>query len=77
MPLAAQIGLDLLQLRLMMVINLGIGLYTPPVGTTRFISSTIKASTMSETVKALWLFSWVAIGMLVAISYIPTLTLRF
>lgn len=77
MPLAAQIGLDPLQLGLMMVINLGIGLYTPPVGTTLFISSSIAGSSMSDTVKALWPFFWVAIGVLVAISYIPALTLRF
>ena len=31
-PLAQQIGMDPLQLGLMMVINLGVGLYTPPVG---------------------------------------------
>ena len=47
-PLAQQIGLDPLQLGLMMVLNLGIGLYTPPVGTTLFISSTIAGSTMGR-----------------------------
>jgi TRAP-type C4-dicarboxylate transport system permease large subunit len=31
-PLAASIGLDPVQLGLIMVINLGIGLYTPPIG---------------------------------------------
>jgi tripartite ATP-independent transporter DctM subunit len=76
-PLAQQIGMDPLQLGLMMVINLGIGLYTPPVGTTLFISSTIAGATMGETVKALWPFFFVAMGVLLAISYIPALTLRF
>jgi tripartite ATP-independent transporter DctM subunit len=76
-PLAKSIGLDPLQLGLMMVLNLGIGLYTPPVGTTLFISSTISGSSMSETVKALWPFFWVAIALLMAISYIPALTIRF
>ena len=38
-PLAATIGLDPVQLGLIMVLNLGIGLYTPPIGTTLFISS--------------------------------------
>ena len=33
-PLAATIGLDPVQLGLIMIINLGIGLYTPPIGTT-------------------------------------------
>ena len=76
-PLAASIGLDPLQLGLMMVLNLGIGLYTPPVGTTLFISSTIAGSSMGETTKALWPFFWVAIALLLAISYIPALTIRF
>lgn len=75
-PLAAQIGLDPLQLGLMMILNLGIGLYTPPVGTTLFISTTIAGSTMGETVKALWPYFWVAIALLAAISFIPALTLR-
>ena len=76
-PLAQQIGLDPLQLGLMMVLNLGIGLYTPPVGTTLFISSTIAGSTMGETTRALWPFFFVAIALLLAISYIPALTIRF
>jgi TRAP-type C4-dicarboxylate transport system permease large subunit len=50
---------------------------TPPVGATLFISSTIAGSPMSETVKALWPFFWVAILLLLAISYIPALTIRF
>jgi tripartite ATP-independent transporter DctM subunit len=75
MPLAQQIGLDPLQLGLMMVLNLGIGLYTPPVGTTLFISSTIAGSTMAETTRALWPFFFVAIALLLAISYIPALTI--
>jgi tripartite ATP-independent transporter DctM subunit len=77
MPLAATIGMDPLQLGLMMVINLGIGLYTPPVGTTLFISSAIAGASMGETVKALWPFFAVAILVLLAISYVPALTLRF
>jgi tripartite ATP-independent transporter DctM subunit len=76
-PLAQQIGMDPLQLGLIMVLNLGIGLYTPPVGTTLFISSTIAGSTMGETTKALWPFFFVALALLVAISYIPALTIRF
>ena len=39
--IAKAIGLDPVQLGLMMVVNLAIGLYTPPVGTTLFISAAI------------------------------------
>jgi TRAP-type C4-dicarboxylate transport system permease large subunit len=75
-PLAQSSGLDTLQLGLIMVINLGIGLYTPPLRTTLFISSTIAGSSMSETTKALWPYFWVAIGLLALVSCVPALTLR-
>jgi tripartite ATP-independent transporter DctM subunit len=77
LPLAQGIGMDPLQLGLIMVINLGIGLYTPPVGTTLFISQAIAGAGMGETVRALWPFFAVAIGVLAAVSYIPALTIRF
>lgn len=69
------IGLDPVQLGLMMVVNLSIGLYTPPVGTTLFISSAIARVGIGETVKALVPFYLVAIGVLILISYVPALTM--
>ena len=41
LPLAQAIGMDTVQLGIMMVVNLAIGLYTPPVGTTLFIASSL------------------------------------
>jgi len=69
------IGLDLVQLGLIMVVNLSIGLYTPPVGTTLFISAAISGARIGETVKALVPFYAVAIVVLLLISYVPTLTI--
>jgi tripartite ATP-independent transporter DctM subunit len=74
-PLAATIGLDPVQLGLIMVINLGIGLYTPPIGTTLFISSSIAKSSLGATTKELWPFLAVAMILLIAVSYIPAITL--
>jgi tripartite ATP-independent transporter DctM subunit len=74
-PLAAAIGLDPVQLGLIMVINLGIGLYTPPIGTTLFISSSIAKSSLGATTKELWPFLAVAMILLIAVSYIPAITL--
>ena len=74
-PLAATIGLDPVQLGLIMIINLGIGLYTPPIGTTLFISSSIAKSSLAETTRELWPFLGVALLLLLAVSYIPALTL--
>jgi tripartite ATP-independent transporter DctM subunit len=74
-PLAAQIGLDPVQLGLIMILNLGIGLYTPPIGTTLFISSSIAKSTLNETTQELWPFLGATLLLLLAISYIPALTI--
>jgi tripartite ATP-independent transporter DctM subunit len=74
-PLADAIGLDRVQLGLMMVINLGIGLYTPPIGTTLFISSSIAKSPLGETTRELWPFFSMAMALLLAVSFIPALTL--
>jgi tripartite ATP-independent transporter DctM subunit len=74
-PLAAAIGLDPVQLGLIMVINLGIGLYTPPIGTTLFISSSIAKSSLGATTKELWPFFAVAMLLLITVSYIPALTI--
>lgn len=74
-PLAKTIGLDPVQLGLMMIINLGVGLYTPPIGTTLFISSSIAKSSLAETTRELWPFLGVALLLLLAVSYIPALTL--
>ncbi|WP_163268467.1 TRAP transporter large permease [Chelativorans alearense] len=69
------IGLDLVQLGLMMVVNLAVGLYTPPVGTTLFISAAISGARIGEAVKALLPFYAVAIVVLLLISYVPVLTI--
>jgi tripartite ATP-independent transporter DctM subunit len=69
------IGLDPVQLGLMMVVNLAIGLYTPPVGTTLFISMGISKAGIGETVRALLPFYLVALTVLGLISYVPALTI--
>lgn len=74
-PLAATLGIDPVQLGLIMIINLGIGLYTPPIGTTLFISSSIAKTTLAETTKELWPFFGVAMLLLLAVTYIPALTI--
>jgi tripartite ATP-independent transporter DctM subunit len=74
-PLAASIGLDPVQLGIIMVLNLGIGLYTPPIGTTLFISSSIARASLADTTRELWPFLGVSMLVLLAMSYIPALTL--
>lgn len=69
------IGLDPVQLGLMMVVNLSIGLYTPPVGTTLFISAAIARAGIGDTMRALLPFYLVALAVLLLISFVPALTI--
>lgn len=69
------IGMDPVQLGLMMVVNLSIGLYTPPVGTTLFISATIAQTSIFDVMRSLAPFYLAAIAVLLLISYVPQLTI--
>ncbi|MGB6105050.1 MAG: TRAP transporter large permease subunit [Pusillimonas sp.] len=73
--MANEIGLNTVQLGIVMAINLSIGLFTPPVGTTLFISAAISKERVGSIVKELWPFYMVAILALGLFSYIPALTL--
>jgi len=76
LPLAKSYGIDLVQLGVVMVVNLAIGLYTPPVGTTLFIGSMLSKSSIGQTVKELLPFYAVGLVVLAMMSYIPAFTLR-
>ena len=76
LPLAHSIGMDPIQLGLMMVVNLAIGLYTPPVGTTLFITSALAKVKVGDTVREMWPFYLVALSVLALVSYVPASILR-
>ncbi|GGO84076.1 membrane protein [Marinobacterium nitratireducens] len=69
------IGLDLVQLGVMMAVNLSIGLFTPPVGTTLFIAAAISREPVGRIARELWPFYLVAITVLGLISFVPAFTL--
>ncbi|MBL8360298.1 MAG: TRAP transporter large permease subunit [Rubrivivax sp.] len=75
-PLANAIGMDLVQLGIMMTVNLAIGLYTPPVGTTLFITSAVAKVKVGETVRELGPFYAVAFFVLLLVSYVPATILK-
>ncbi|MEZ5627137.1 MAG: TRAP transporter large permease [Rhodocyclaceae bacterium] len=65
------IGLDLIQLGIMMAVNLSLGLFTPPVGTTLFIAAAISQERVGAIAKELWPFYLVALIVLGLVSYVP------
>ncbi|SJN11430.1 TRAP-type C4-dicarboxylate transport system, large permease component [Halomonas citrativorans] len=72
--MANAIGLNLTQLGVMMTINLAIGLFTPPVGTTLFISSAIAKVNVGAVAREMWPFYLVAAAVLLLVAFFPPIT---
>ncbi len=75
LPLATSIGIDPIQFGMMMVLNLCIGLCTPPVGTVLFVGVGISKTSIEKIIKPLLPFYVVMIISLILITYIPSLSL--
>ena len=75
-PLAQAYQVDLVQLGIIMVVNLAIGLYTPPVGATLIIGSMISRASIGQTVRELLPFYVVGLLVLLMMSYLPWLTIH-
>ncbi|MGH0051917.1 MAG: TRAP transporter large permease subunit, partial [Sphaerochaetaceae bacterium] len=73
-PIALQLGLSPVQFGVMMTINLAIGLFTPPVGQTLYISSLIGKVSIEESAKACIPFFLGVIGVLFLVIVFPPLT---
>ena len=75
LPLATSIGIDPIQFGIMMVLNCGIGLLTPPVGAVLFIGSAVGKVKMEKVVKATLPFYLCMIIALLLITFIPEISL--
>lgn len=74
LPLAEAIGMSPVHLGIIMTLNLAIGLFTPPVGTTLYISTAIAGEKIERTSKALLPFYGVGVAVLLLVSFVPALT---
>ncbi len=75
MPVIADIGVDPVHFGMIMLVNLGIGLITPPVGAVLFVGAAIGKVTIENTIKALLPFYAALFLVLMAVTYIPAISL--
>ncbi len=75
LPMAAELGMDPVQFGIMLLLNLGIGLVTPPVGAVLFVGCAIGKIPIEKTVRTIWPFYGALIVALAAVIYIPELSL--
>jgi len=75
LPVVTSFGVDPVHFGMIMLVNLGIGLITPPVGAVLFVGAAIGKVTIENTVKALLPFYAALFAVLMAVTYIPMISL--
>ena len=71
LPVANAIGMDVIHFGIIMVVTLAMGLYTPPVGTTLFISASIGRVPILHTAKALLPFYALGLTVVLLVAFAP------
>lgn len=74
-PVASHFGLDPVHFGVVMVVNLALGMITPPFGVNLFAACTVARISLDQMVMKLMPFVAVVLGCLMVVTYVPALTL--
>jgi C4-dicarboxylate transporter DctM subunit len=74
-PIATQLGIDPIHLGVIMVVNMEIGMVTPPVGLNLFVTAGVTKMNLMQVTRAALPWLSVLLVFLVMITYIPAITL--
>lgn len=75
LPVAVSLGVDPVHFGMIMLVNLGIGLITPPVGSVLFVASAVSKQKIEQVVKAMLPFYCALFFVLMLVTYIPAISL--
>ena len=75
LPIATNLGMDPVHFGIMMVFNLCIGLCTPPVGSALFVGCSVAGVRLQDLLKPMLPFFGALLVTLLAVTYIPSLSL--
>ena len=75
LPIVEKIGMDPIQFGMLLILNLGIGLLTPPVGSVLFVGSAIGKVSIEAVVRTMWPFYCALLLALLFISFVPQVSL--
>ncbi|MEO9787115.1 MAG: TRAP transporter large permease subunit [Aurantimonas coralicida] len=73
-PIAMELGVDPVHLGIIMVVNMEIGMITPPIGLNLFVTSGITGMSLVQVVKAALPFVGVLFLFLILVTYVPALS---
>jgi C4-dicarboxylate transporter DctM subunit len=74
-PIAVQLGIDPIHLGIIMVVNMEIGMITPPVGLNLFVTSGITGMSLVQVIRAALPWLMILLGFLVLVTYVPQISL--
>lgn len=74
-PIAMELGIDPVHLGIIMVVNLEIGLVTPPIGLNLFVTAGITKMTIGQVIRAASPWLILLLGFLVFVTYVPAISL--
>ena len=75
LPITNGLGIDPIHFGMIMIINLGIGLFTPPVGVCLFLACALADISISGVIKAIFPFFLSMVAVLVIVTVVPEITL--
>ena len=75
LPIAQAFGVDPVHFGVILILNLGIGLCTPPVGAVLFVGCAVGRIPIWEAVRTIWPFYFASLVTLILVTYIPALSL--
>jgi tripartite ATP-independent transporter DctM subunit len=75
LPIAKGLGMDPTQFGIMLLVNLGLGLCTPPVGTCLFVGCAVGRIKIEQALKTIWPFYIAILVTLMLVTYIPAISL--
>ena len=74
-PIATELGIDPIHLGIIMVVNMEIGLITPPVGLNLFVTSAVTGMPLTAVIRAAMPWLMLLLSFLVIITYVPAVSL--
>ncbi len=75
LPVAQAYGIDPVHFGVIMILNFGIGLNTPPVGAVQFVACAVGKISVWESMRSIWPFYGAGVVVLGLVTYIPAISL--
>jgi len=75
LPVVVKLGVDPVHFGMIMLLNLGIGLLTPPVGSVLFVGCAIGNVKLEDVMRGIWPFYGVMFAVLMLVTFVPALSL--